>query len=139
MSRLVHRIMIMDRSEKLCYGVTLSQAYTIGALQKNSMLTMNELSQELGLAMSTLTRIIDVLVKNEIVMRQQSTQDRRKVCVELTDKGKDLAEKLKVCGEKFWQKIIDEIPREKMDEIANNLQILLNALEKAEQTCFPKI
>ena len=92
----------------------------------------------MGLAVSTLTRIIDVLVRKEVITRRSSAQDRRKVCVELTEKGKDLAEKLNRCGEQFWQKIFSEIPEKKKAEIAENLKLLVSSLEKAEQTCCQK-
>lgn len=135
MSRFFQKIMILDRAEKLCQGVTLSQAYAIGTIQRREILTMNELSQELGLAISTLTRIIDVMVRNEIVCRYHSEQDRRKVNICLTEKGKQLAANLEICGQKFWSKIFDQIPDEKKKEVTDNLNLLLKAIEGVEQVC----
>jgi len=138
MIRFIKKIMAMDRAEKLCYGVTLSQAYTIGTIHEKEKLTMNELSQEMGLAISTLTRITDVLVRDDIVCRNQSVKDRRKVLVCLTDKGKELAEKLDKCGAQFWANIINGVPKEKREEVVENLRLLLNALEGADQACCHK-
>ena len=138
MNRFIQKILIMDRNEKLCYGVTLSQAYTIGAVYSHETLTMNELSQEMGLAVSTLTRIIDVLVRDNIICREQSATDRRKVMVKLTEKGNELAENLKGCGEQFWQRIFAQLPDTKKKEINEDLILLLRAIEKAESTCCPK-
>ena len=138
MSQSVQKIVALDRAEKVCHGVTISQAYTIGAVQKNETITMKELSQELGLAISTLTRIVDVLVRDDIVCRYQSEQDRRKVNICLTEKGKDLADKLKDCGEKFWAKIFEAIPEKKKQEITDNLSLLLKAIEGAENLCCKK-
>ena len=138
MSRFVQKIMAMDRAEKYCYGVTLSQAYVIGAVQRKEMLSMNELSHELGLAISTLTRIVDVLVRDEIVCRNPSEQDRRKVCLCLTETGKDLAEKLQVCSEQFWSKIYNTITGKQRTQVTENLNMLLQAIEAAEQTCCAK-
>ncbi len=138
MSRFIRRITVLDRQEKMCWGVTLSQHYVIDALHRKKILTMNELSRELGLAVSTLTRIVDVLVRDRIVSRNHSVQDRRKVCIALTDKGKELAEKLKAHTEQFWLEILETIPNDKKQEIAENLKILLTALEKAGETCCPE-
>lgn len=138
MNRFVQKIMAMDRAEKYCYGVTLSQAYVIGTLQRKSILPMNELSQELGLAISTLTRIIDILVRDEIVCRNASEADRRKVCICLTKKGKDLAEKLQACSEQFWSKIYNTIPDKKRTQVTENLNLLLQSIDGAEQTCCTK-
>lgn len=138
MNRFYQKVMVLERAEKFCYGVTLSQAYTIGVLAKNGQLTMNELSQELGLALSTLTRIVDVLVRDEIIGRRQSDSDRRKVLVELTIKGTDLARKLNECTEKFWKKIFDQIPENERKPVTKHLRMLLNLLEDADKECCTK-
>jgi len=138
MTRFMQKIMVMDRAEKYCYGVTLSQAYVISTLQRQNMLSMNELSQELRLAISTLTRIVDVLVRDGIVCRNTNEQDRRKVCTCLTEKGKDLAGKLQACSENFWSKILFAIPDEKRKQVTANLDLLLQAIEGEEKTCCPK-
>lgn len=138
MSQFLQKIIAIDRAEKVCYGVTFSQAHTIGAIHKNDVLTMNELSQELGLAISTLTRIIDVLVRDGIVSRNHNEQDRRKVDICLTDKGKELAEKLHACSEHFWSNIFESIPDEKKEEVTQNLHMLFKVLGGAEETWYQK-
>lgn len=138
MNRFMQKIMVLDRQEKMCWGVTLSQHYVIDMLDRKKVLTMNELSRELGLAVSTLTRIIDVLVRNEIVSRTHSAQDRRKVCIELTEKGEELAENLKTCAEYFWSAVLKTIPAERKKVIAENLKVLLSALEQVGDTHCPR-
>ncbi len=130
-NRFMHNIIVLDRQEKMCQGVTLSQHYVIDTLHRKQTLTMNELSKELRLAVSTLTRLIDVLVRDGIVTRSHSAQDRRKVCIELTPNGQKLAEQLKECAGRFWGTILESIPDEKKHEIAGNMKILLTALEQA--------
>lgn len=138
MIRFVQKIMPLDRAEKYCYGVTLSQAYVISALHRENILSMNELSHELGLATSTLTRIIDVLVRDDIVCRNANEQDRRKVCICLTEKGKDLAAKLQTCSEQYWSKIFNTLPEQVKKQIPEDLAILLRAIESANQACCTK-
>jgi len=138
MSRLFQKIIILDRNEKTCCGVTLSQHHVIEILSRQKTLTMNELSTELGLAMSTLTRIIDVLVRNGTVLRYPDQQDRRKVCVELSVAGKELAVKLNEVTHQFWAKVLALIPVEKKQAVVENLNDLLNVLEKVRETCCQK-
>lgn len=138
MNRFIRRITMLDRRENACQGVTFSQHYVIDALARKNILTMNELSRELGLAVSTLTRIVDVLVRDGLVSRGHSTEDRRKVCIELTAQGKKLAETLNTCAEWFWGTVLENLPEEKKQEITNNLKLLLKALEHAEDSHCPK-
>ncbi|MCX6640464.1 MAG: MarR family transcriptional regulator [bacterium] len=49
---------------------------------------MREISDRLGVAVSTLTGIIDRMVQKELVYRERHDEDRRIVKVGLTEKGK---------------------------------------------------
>jgi DNA-binding MarR family transcriptional regulator len=135
MQLFMQRLIALDRAEKVCHGVTLSQAYTIGTVHKHGEISMNELSQELGLATSTLTRVNDLLVRDGIVCRNACVADRRKVKVCLTEKGKALAVKLNECSQQFWADIIAAIPVNKREQIVESLELLLNALKGVGQGC----
>ena len=139
MGRFIRKIITLDRNEKACHGVTLSQHHLIDVLYRKDTLTMNELSRELNLAVSTTTRIADILVRDGIITRYPSEQDRRKVCVTLTDKGLEVAEGLKECTERFWTKILTSIPDNKKKEISQNIKLLLNAMDEAEGVCCEKV
>ena len=133
--RLMHKLTVLDRSEKFCYGVTISQCYTIETLYKKKSLSMNELSRDLGVAISTLTRILDILYRDGIITRSHSSEDRRKVIIALTDKGNGLAEKLINCSEEYSREILDNIPAEKRGNVIECLEIFNNALEKVKNKC----
>ena len=128
----------IDRNEKACHGVTLSQHYVIDTLYRKKELNMKELSQELGLAISTLTRILDILVRDDLVLRKSSTKDRRKVCVSLTEKGLELAHTLNACTQKFWDHVLHRIPDDKKQQIIQSIQLLNNALKDTDSSCCGK-
>jgi DNA-binding MarR family transcriptional regulator len=138
MNRFMRQVMMMERQEKLCWGVTLSQHYVIDALYRKHVLTMNSLSEEVGLAVSTLTRVVDVLVRDDVIARKHSEEDRRKVCIELTGKGKKLAENLRDCAERFWGAVLEELPDAQKKAIAENLRMLLTAMDKIGDAHCPK-
>ena len=135
LDQLIRKLNILDRNEILCHGVTVTQCYLIDTLNKKDVMTMNRLSIELGLAISTLTRIIDILVRDKIVQRKRGTEDRRKVLVELTEYGKEISNKLVKCGNEYKMEILKNIPHEKKAEIIDSLNILNNALKKIEIKC----
>ncbi len=60
--------------------------------QKSTPLTMSELSMELNVPMSTATRIIDGLVRSEMVERVNDASDRRVVRVGVSKAGRELYE-----------------------------------------------
>jgi len=134
-SQHFRKLLQIDRKETACHGVSLSQHYVIDALQRKNELTMKKLSNEVGLTMSTLTRIVDGLVRKGYITRYPGKQDRRKVCVILTENGKLLAEELKRCSKAFWAKVLESIPDEKKREIIQGFKLLNEALDSTDTAC----
>ena len=66
--------------------ITFTELHVIEAIGKETI-TMNELSDRLGITMGTATVAINKLTEKGFIKRVRSEQDRRKVFVSLTKKG----------------------------------------------------
>ncbi len=128
-SQLIRKLNTIERDEKDCCGVTTTQAYTIEMLARNGKLPMKELSRKLGVAVSTMTRIIDVMVRNGLVKRKINPKDRRSVLVELTTKGIYVSRKLKCTTEDYFREIFNKIPDDKRVATIEDLNTLLAAIK----------
>lgn len=133
--RLLYRLV---RSYELCdqqclgqYKVTASQAYTLLALPQNSDMSMNELSQAMGLANSTMTRMVDHLVEKGLTHRRADDEDRRVVRVGLTVQGQDLRNTLESAQQGFLQEILAEIREDERPTIILALDKLNTLIGKA--------
>lgn len=73
-----------DASKK---DITVDQWLLIENLYKHKKITHNELAKLTSKDITTVSRIIELLVKKELVVREGSPQDRRKVYLQLTVKG----------------------------------------------------
>jgi len=133
--RLFRKLNLLNRDQKVCYGITLSQCCAIESLERKKKLTMNELSRHQGVTLSTMTRVVDVLVRDGVVKRVGSPKDRRKVCIELTETGEDLAGKLKKCTEDYTKKILDQIPKSKRNQVIESMELLIKAIESINKKC----
>lgn len=69
--------------------ITVDQWLLIENLYKHKKITHNELARLTSKDITTVSRIIELLVKKELVVREGSPQDRRKVFLQLTVKGTD--------------------------------------------------
>ncbi len=138
-AQLVKKLGLLNRDQKSCYGLTMPQCFTIEALAQNDRLTMNMLSRELGVTVSTMTRIIDILLRDGKVNRRNNSRDRRQVCIELTAAGRALAEKLKQCSDQYAKEILDKIPEENKNELIKSLKILIKAVESSNKKCYSGI
>jgi len=96
---------------------------------------MNDLSEKMNLNSSTMTRILDNLVRDKLVKRDKFQEDRRIVIVKLTNDGVVEAEKLNEALTEYYRKIIDNIPEGQVDNILNSIWTLLTAFNKANPNC----
>jgi DNA-binding MarR family transcriptional regulator len=135
MTRLVRKLNLLNRDQKVCYGLTLPQCGAIETLHREGMLPMNDLSRQMGVTISTMTRIVDILVRDNIVTRRENTQDRRKVCIDLTETGQTLATKLQKCSLDYSGAIFDRIPEEERPKVLIALKLLNNAIESSSSKC----
>jgi DNA-binding MarR family transcriptional regulator len=116
-------------------GVTTSQAYTLLALPPRQSLTMNELSDTMGLAGSTMTRMVDQLVAKELAHREQDEQDRRLVRVALTPGGEEVRSTLRHLLDTFFGQALDRIPAKEHASILRSLERLNRAIAEGITAC----
>ena len=72
--------------------LTLSQLYVLLALREEGELRVGALAEAAGLAAPTVTRMLDGLEKDGVVVRQHSEEDRRAVTASLTKRGCELVD-----------------------------------------------
>ncbi|ATL47384.1 MarR family transcriptional regulator [Chitinophaga caeni] len=75
--------------DSLNKDITVDQWLVIENIYKHKKLTHNELARHTSKDITTVSRIIELLVKKELVSRMASKEDRRKVFLQLTEKGVD--------------------------------------------------
>jgi DNA-binding MarR family transcriptional regulator len=133
--RLVRVIQLFERDQIKIYGFTSSQFNTLLEINKAGSLTMNELSDKMNLNTSTMTRILDNLVRDKYISRDRDEADRRIVVVSLTENGKEVSLKLRSSVNLYYKKIIENIPEGQVDSVLNSVNILQEAFEKANPNC----
>lgn len=69
--------------------ITVDQWLLIENLYKHKKTTHNELARNTSKDITTISRIIELLVKKGLVKRETDAQDRRKVYLQLTPEGVD--------------------------------------------------
>lgn len=73
-------------------GLTTSQLLVLEAVVKLDTSTPSNIAKEVQLSQATVTNLVDRMERNELVVRQKSTVDKRVVEVLLTDKGRQMVE-----------------------------------------------
>jgi len=137
MSGLIRKLNLLNKDQKVCYGLTLPQCGAIETLALNGMQPMNELSRQMGVTISTMTRIVNILVRDGLVAREESPDDRRKVCIDLTESGRSMAGKLQKCSTDYSAAIFSLIPGAKREQVLESLELLIDSIESINTKCCP--
>ena len=87
-----------------------------------------EIGRELKVSAPTVTGIVGRLEKSGYVKRTSAKDDRRTVMVELTAKGRTIANKLRAAVVKRWAEILEKIPSRDAQNYLDILRKIKEAL-----------
>jgi DNA-binding MarR family transcriptional regulator len=96
--------------------------------QNAEPLTMGELSSELNVPMSTATRIVDGLVRAEMVERVNDSNDRRVVRVGMSRNGRELYETGMAYNKQRIARLLKDFTSEEQSQLLNLMNKLFDAL-----------
>lgn len=71
-------------------GLTSSQLILLKVVRDHALSTISELASTISLSQATLTSILDRLESTGYVLRERSTQDKRKIHVSITKAGREV-------------------------------------------------
>ncbi len=130
-SQLSQRFNALQRGEKCCFGVTMSQCMTLELLHQRGRCSVRELADGMALDTSTVTRVVDVLVRDGLVQRMRDEeQDRRRVFVSLSGPGRRLAKKLEASADEYCARILERIPQDLQAGVLETLLLVVNAIDE---------
>lgn len=86
----VNRYIVLEMSKHGVEGIVTSHGDIVYALFYTKRLTMAEIAEKIGRDKSTVTALVDKLVRLGYVKKERDTEDTRVVYVTLTNKGNDL-------------------------------------------------
>ena len=102
-------------------NLSLSQYFTLSNISSSGIL-MGELSKLVGVDKSTLTRNIRILLNRDLVLKNQSTSDKREYIIMLTNHGEKLIDKLDSGMEKELSIIIEDIDSISKQTLSNIIE-----------------
>ncbi|MEK5521645.1 MarR family winged helix-turn-helix transcriptional regulator [Heyndrickxia sp. FSL W8-0423] len=107
------------------YNITSEQWSVLRTLSEHDHISQKELSIRADKDQATLTKILDLLEKSEVIKRKVNPSDRRSFLIMITEKGKNLVEEVAPYLEEIFSKIINGIDEE-------SLHIYLKVLQQIE-------
>jgi DNA-binding MarR family transcriptional regulator len=105
------------------FDLSPSHAYLLRVVLSHSGLTPKQISLELKLEKSTVTRFLDALEKKGFIRRRKSLSgDAREQGIYPTAKSQKIADKLERTGDELYQKMIDTIGKNALTSLVYQLR-----------------
>ncbi len=114
------------------YPVTTEHWGILQCLYEIDGLSQVELSSILNKDKPNITRILDVMEKNDLVVRKSDPDDRRKFLIFLTDKAKKMKNDLLTLSKKFIKKITTGISDSELETYITVLNKMNKSMELLE-------
>jgi len=136
--KLMHYLSVEEIRELTGLGVTPGQVNALLVLLLKENLTMGELSGEIYMTESAATRLVDRLVKMNLVRRKGDEKDRRVVRVYLTSYGKQLASLVFERRSLRFKNMYDRMTKKERDSLICSLKAVLRVFEEFEDQWLKK-
>jgi DNA-binding MarR family transcriptional regulator len=114
------------------FALSLSQVFAMQELEK-ATLSISELAEKLRLERSSVSRLVDILVKETFVHRELNIQNRREVQLLLTDKGKRTITKVYEQSIAFYQSFLQDVSESEQHQILNSFKKFNSCLSKVKE------
>ncbi|HEU4792802.1 MAG TPA: MarR family transcriptional regulator [Nitrolancea sp.] len=113
-------------------NVTIQQLRVMTILYNDGPRRVSLLARRLSVSTPTMTGILDRLVRQDLISRQDDPEDRRVVLNALTEKGQGLIERLQPVQSDRLRAIVSQLASSERQEVVSGLSSLLTAARATE-------
>ena len=128
MSRL-QQIMKTKHASK-DFGLTASQMFILRFLMYSSQAKASDIARASGLSPGAVTQVCDELVKDGLVERTRSQDDRRVVHIQITDQGRELVDRFRKTRSEKMKFILTRLGEEDATEFVRIIGRVVDIVEK---------
>ena len=120
-------------------GLTMTQLRVLFLLRAEGGASAGAMAEALKVAPSTLTRIVDRLVRQGLVRRETDDGDRRLVRHYLSARGASTVEELERSGRARINEVMDRLSAPQLERLVSALEDLTAALDAQEADEFSSV
>ena len=131
--RQVRQQMAEDHAHPLLsVNLTMTQLKLMIMLSRSPGASGQELARRSGVAQATMTGIVDRLVAQGQVSRQEDPQDRRVRRLSLTAEGTRTVEQVLSGGEAYLERLLQRLDEAALDVVARAFDLILAAVTSSD-------
>ncbi|GJM80224.1 MAG: MarR family transcriptional regulator [Paenibacillus sp.] len=117
------------------FGITGIQFMTLKRIQNNPQIGVTELADQLRMGNSTVSGVVDRLVKAGLVVRERLDEDRRSVVLQITDKGMEVYRQTDLEYTKAITSVLETAEKD-IDHMLQTHHKIIASLEKVREETY---
>jgi DNA-binding MarR family transcriptional regulator len=138
-AEILHKIITTRPLNEVGADVTPSLAQELQFLYQHEVCSVRDIAQGLSMTYSAASQLTDRLVRKALVTRRENERDRRLSEIRLTDKGRELVERIRLRRVLGMSQVLDRMQPDQGRALVENLEVFIAAAlidEKAAlETC----
>lgn len=135
--RILRATSIHSRKLGRSVGITAPQLMVLRAVNANDGLTATEVANAVSLSQATITTIVSKLEERQLLVRERSSIDKRRVHVSLTAAGREvLLEAPKPLQESFSRRF-EALPRWEQHQLVSSLERIALMMDAEDLDAAP--
>jgi MarR family transcriptional regulator for hemolysin len=104
--------------------ISIPQFRTLRFIQSYPDSSLSNLAEHLGLTLPSVSKLVDGLVKQKLVVRQESTTDRRRLKLLLTQTGSSIVDSARASGQSSLAKKMNRLSDGELQTICQAMKLL---------------
>ena len=104
--------------------ISIPQFRTLRFIQCNPDSSLSKLAEHLGLTLPSVSKLVDGLVKQELVIRQESTADRRCLTLVLTQTGASIVNSARASAQANLAKNLGRLSDNELETVCQAMKLL---------------
>jgi DNA-binding MarR family transcriptional regulator len=137
--RVIRAVDIYSRKLNTELGFTTPQLLCLHALAKSESMTLTDLAKTVNLGVSTVNGIIDRLEAKQYLTRKRSSEDRRKVSLEISLTGKEIISKAPSLLQDKLSTSLSQLPESEQMAITESLELVMELMEVEKVDASPNL
>lgn len=135
--RITRSIDVHSRSLASTYRLTAPQLVCLRELSHHGSMAPSKIAERVSLSQATVTGILDRLEAKNLVVRTRQTHDKRRVVVELTQEGGDLAAMAPVPLHQRFAERLAKLSEQEQARIDQVLRQIVGMMEASDLDAAP--
>ncbi|MDY0188451.1 MAG: MarR family transcriptional regulator [Syntrophus sp. (in: bacteria)] len=127
--RVIRAVHIYSKKLNSEFGLTTPQLSCLSALAESSRTTLTDLARMVNLGISTANGIIDRLEAKGYLTRTRSSEDHRKVYLEISQSGREIILKAPSLLQHKLSESLSRLPESEQRVIADSLEQVVKLME----------